>query len=211
MVLAAIPLLAILLGLANHARGRGTLIGGRWMCAACGGIGIGLVAALIGFEPLRAAGIAVSNTFGLYNWLMWGWGLYFAAFTGQWSHEKEIGWIDYICLRLVPFVTSDKHWTNYVRGWLGMTLRGLYLIPMFMLFDPLGGKVIDPVWWIGIVGLLQGSVYSVNRLGNLARLGTAWPELLMGALIGAASGCALVYLSILYKIGCSHGYDFYSL
>jgi hypothetical protein len=157
----------------------------------------------MGFDPLRAAVMGVANIFGFYNWLCWGWGLYFAAFTGQWKKdEEEISWIDDICLWLVPFQTAEKHASNYLRGWIGMTLRGVYLMPMFLLFDPLGEHAISPVWWLGFVGLMQGLIYSANRIGKVwQREGTAWPELLCGMLVGAASGTALLLLHSMYQGG----------
>lgn len=193
MTWAVIPLLAIVYGLANHARGRGTLIGGRVACAAYGGISFALAALLVGFDPERAAIAAVSNTLGFYNWLVWGWGLYFAAFTGQWKEgEKEIGWIDHFCLWVFPFVTADRHWTNYARGTLGMALRGLYLIPLFLLIDPAGEHIISSYWWLALFGPLQGAIYAANRIaGAWIKEGTAWPELITGSMIGALSGTAL--------------------
>ena len=195
MIWPAIPLLAIVFGLANHARGRGTLIGGRWACAAYGGVSIGLVAVLLGFDVWRSLAISAATTLGFYNWLVWGWGLYFAAFTGKWPYGlKEIPWIDSVCFWLIPWRTGFAHWTNYVRGWIGMTLRGLYLIPMFILFDPLGG--ITPIWFFGIIGVLQGFIYSAARIGGVWRdTGTALPELLIGLLIGATAGGALIFLT----------------
>lgn len=194
---AAIPLLAIVFGLANHDRGRGTLPGGRIACALYGGISTGLVGALLGLPLAHAAGIAVAVSLGFFNWLVWGWGLYFSAFHGLWNKdEKEIGWIDYICLKLVPFVTSAKHKTNYIRGWIGMTLRGLYLIPMFIVFDPFALFTPNAVWLLGIFGLLQGTVYAANRLSEtMYSEGTAYPELIMGLLIGALSGTALLLIA----------------
>lgn len=197
MMWPAIPLLALLLGLANHDRGRGTLPGGRIACAVIGGGGIGLTAALMGFPLQHAAAIAGATTLGFYNWLVWGWGLYFAAFTGTWKKdEEEIGWIDSVCMHFVPFVTESRHSSNYLRGWLGMTLRGLYLIPMFLLFDPLHGFTPNAVWLLGLLGPLQGVIYAANRIANIwQKEGTAYPELVMGALIGALSGAALVILA----------------
>jgi hypothetical protein len=193
----AVPaILALIIGLANHARGRGTLLGGRVACAAYGGIGIGLCAFLIGFEPLRAIATSLSTSLGLYNWLCWGWGLYFAAFHGVWKlDEEDISWIDNICLWLVPFVQEERHWTNYARGMLGMALRGLYLLPMFFLIDPLHGLTSLHVWWLGLFGPVQGLIYAVNRIGGIwKREGTALPELLMGMTIGALAGTALVLI-----------------
>lgn len=193
MTWAAIPLLAIILGLANHARGRGTLIGGRWACAAIGGICIALVAILLGFPLERAVVVGVANTLGFYNWLVWGWGLYFAAFTGTWAQgETEVPWIDKFCLWFFPFVTADRHWTNYARGTLGMALRGVYLLPMFALVDPAGESIISPYWWLGLFGPLQGAIYAANRIAGVWKTeGTAWPELITGMLVGALSGTAL--------------------
>lgn len=197
MTWAIIPLLALLLGLANHDRGRGVLMGGRWMCAIIGGLGIGFGALLLGFEPLRALATAFSTTLGFYNWLVWGWGLYFAAFTWQWhSDETEVSWIDHVVLFLVPWKTDSVHWTNGLRGALGMALRGLYLIPMFLLIDPIHLFTLNHVWWLGLLGPIQGVLYAANHLKIFEGNGTAYPELAMGMFIGALSGMALYLLQL---------------
>lgn len=197
MAWAALPLLALLFGLANHSRGRGMLPGGRVACAVACGIATGCVASLVGFPLRHAATVAVVITLGTYNWLLWGWGLYFAAFTWRWTEgEKEVGWIDTVCLKLVPFRTADVHWTNGLRGVIGMALRGIYLIPMFLLLIPFCPIMWKSIWWLGLLGSVQGVIYAANRISNLyARAGTAYPELVVGMFVGTLSGFAVALLA----------------
>ncbi len=95
---------------------------------------------------------------GVWIWASPGWGKYFSAYDGlDKSGEKEIGWIDYVGDKLVHGTTSSK---NRIRGTLQMSLRGLYLYPMFM------GLSYYNIWalLVGLAVLLQGPVYAAMRV-----------------------------------------------
>lgn len=59
-------------------------------------------------------------------WASPGWGKYFGVFTG-WdrSHEEEVNWIDYIINKQLAKHPESKLWYG-----IGMTLRGLYYLPV---------------------------------------------------------------------------------
>lgn len=63
-----------------------------------------------------------------------GHGLYWAAYTGRWDKkEKEIGWIDRIVLKEIPFISKNNEPSNRARGRLAFVLRGAYYLPMHLL------------------------------------------------------------------------------
>lgn len=140
----------------NRIRGGGVvqLSGGR--TAACAGMG-----AAAGLLTLRLD-VAFITAGGLYLWAVLGWGLYFAAVTGQWRRgEVEIRIIDHLGLWLVPFVTETQHKSNYRRGIICFGTRALALsLPMFALLTWRGYDYALLCW--PLFGL-QGVVYWLFR------------------------------------------------
>jgi len=118
------------------------------------------------------AGIIV--TAGLWIWDMLGWGKYFAAFNGRYNRkEKEFKPAD---------IFADKISNGYLAGIVGMSIRGLMILPLFM---GLAYYFSNPlIVGIGVVvGLLQGPVYGLMRILP-EKYATTGAEPLMGALIG---------------------------
>lgn len=157
---AAFPLLCALL---HYTRGRGILPGGRWTMALL----IGLASPFGWLESLLVAA-------GVYLWLVPGLGKYFGLIHGRYSHdEREILWIDRLGEWLVPHNIR-------LRCLVQMSLRGLYLVPLFVALALAG---YPGAWWIMPLSLLQGPVYWLFRRQGENAVGYA--ELGMGLLVGA--------------------------
>lgn len=133
---------------------------------------------------------------GIYLWSLPGWGRGFTCFHGRKEplFEPEIRWID----RLTDLVFSVMHGTKYdasvrnqlyasmtpnevrVYGTIWMTIRGLYLYPMFgvlaLTVQPMAAA-------IGFAALLQGFAYAIMRYVP-ERQAVMGAELTFGAVIG---------------------------
>lgn len=124
---------------------------------------------------------------GLIFWFIWGWGKYFSAFHGRDNpSEQEVRWIDRLGYAVFPYQFSPLNYVapgtglNRKRGLLMMSLRGLYLLPLFAV---LAGYCDPHAWWVCFVVLLQGPIYALMRYLP-ERHATEIAELLQGALIG---------------------------
>lgn len=143
-------------------------------------IGVGIVFGVLSFSIINGVAVAL----GYYLWALPGWGLYFAAATGQWNKDEvEVRFIDRIGLWLVPFITSQKNWSNYRRGVICMGLRGgIFSLPLFAAL----AFLVTP-WALAVWSLffLQGVNYYVagRILPNVNPIGLA--EWMWGACIGA--------------------------
>jgi len=194
--------------IANYLRGRGedapVKIGGRWGCVAIMGIATALCSWLMSYSSKDIAINGLNGVFGMYFFLVWGWGLYFASFTWQWRvGEEEIPWIDWVALKLVPFVTADVHWTNGLRGTIAFSIRALYLVLLFAIFSFSAWKY---SWSLLVFALLTGVIYASNRLGGMwKKYGTAVPEAITGLLLGVLAATALVLGSPRRKVNAKDG------
>lgn len=164
----------------NGARGRGVVPGGRILFAILMGVCAG------SYSWNIPAGIVVAS--GMFLWALPGWGKYFSAFTGRDNpKEQEISWIDWIGYRI--FLSDGYEKTNLMRGTLCMSLRGLYLYPMFIALAPFTS------WLSLIVGLgclLQGPAYGLMRYLESEEYAVLYAELLMGAVIGCLLSVVLL-------------------
>lgn len=99
---------------------------------------------------------------GIAVWLrLEGWGLYFSAFHGRWNRaESEVRLIDWIGFRLVPWIGPDDLRSNRARGTLCMSLRGLFILPLFGL---LFGLSVPALMFGAAAGLTQGIIYGAMR------------------------------------------------
>lgn len=139
-----------------------------------------------------AAFVAHSLCFLL--WCAPGWGKYFSVFTGANNmHEKEIRWIDAI---IDPFL--KKRIMNYSSGvsriWygVGMTLRGLYYAPAYVLLYFISPKILF------LLPLLfsQGLIYSTGRLlGYPKKDPIIYIEAIMGVIF---VGAPVVYVILIH-------------
>lgn len=168
-------LTALLFALINRDRGIG------WIPRVEAGIMWGMTAALaaaaLQYTIWYQFAILLVVIPGMMIWAIPGWGKYFASFEWTWKvNEIEIPWIDWIVIRLVPFLTEAPHWTNGLRGTLAMSLRGLYITPLFLMLSELSLGI--------VVGLLQGPVYAITRW--LPIKGTKAAEPLYALIIGTA-------------------------
>ena len=154
--------------------------------------------ALTGGAAALALGYSFENIFrlmitlaaGTAFWLVWGWGLYFSAFHGIWKQdEKEIGWIDWLGKKLVPWQAMTDYRRNRRRGTICMALRGLYIAPMFAV---LAWQMGHPAWgWLGLIGLAQGAAYGVMRHLSDVSQGAKWAEPLIMFIFGVSTGFLL--------------------
>lgn len=95
---------------------------------------------------------------GFLIWTVPGWGKYFAAWHGRYNPmEREQRWIDWVGEAVYPY-NGDKE-RNHIRGALCMGLRGLYLMPFFVMMTPY--SLYAPI--IGMGMFLQGLAYYVCR------------------------------------------------
>lgn len=149
--------------------------GGRIFAA----IAIGIACGLVAWNPIIAGAVGL----GYYLWALPGWGLYFAAATGQWrKDEVEVAFIDWIGLKLVPFITASTNWSNYRRGIICMGLRGgIFSFPLFL---ALGYLVSPAALYVWPAFFLQGVNYYIA--GKLVPIGNpiGLAEWLWGACIG---------------------------
>lgn len=142
---------------------RGGLIevaGGRILASIMIGLGAGAYAFFLGKTNFLL--LSGNAALGFYLWAVLGWGLYFACATGLWTRgETEIGFIDRLGLKLFPFITATRHYSNFRRGIFCMGLRGLiFSLPMFIGF----AYLLSPWALVGwpVMGL-QGAVYYFYR------------------------------------------------
>ena len=131
--------------------------------------------------------IAAICFIGLVFWFIWGWGKYFAAFHGRDNpSEQEVRWIDRLGYAVFPYQFSQWNFIapgtalNRKRGLLMMTLRGLYLLPLFAV---LAGYCSPHAWWVCFAVLLQGPIYALMRYLP-ERNAVEVAEVLQGMLIG---------------------------
>lgn len=184
-------ILAIVFATINYIRGRGYIPAYEHVVASVAwGAAAAIAAALHDYSIPYTVAVFLAVTIGMLIWMIgvikgWGgWGLYFAAWTWTWNpDDHEVSPIDWIGFKLVPFRTAAEHWTNGLRGTICMSLRGLYITPLFFMLDllPLGF----------FIGLAQGPVYAVMRWLAPANKGTAYAEPTIAALIGLTVGYRL--------------------
>lgn len=158
--------LVLNLALLNFIRGRGLFPYAKWVTAILSGLAVGI--------HFWSPYYGLITFIGIRFWSMWGWGSYFCAFTGEDNRTiREIWWIDDIGRRLLPQGTP---FYNRLRGTLQMSLRGLFLYPMFIM---LGAPL------VGLGVLLQGPCYGVMTwLPQNGKYGVMAAEALFGAVIG---------------------------
>lgn len=175
----------------NCLRGRG-IFGGftKYVTSPIQGAVTGLFAAWLGFDTQHAVVIGIATWIGVNIWAIPGWGAYFSAFTGENNMaRKEVPWIDWIGDHLVPGTSTAE---NRLRGTIQMSLRGLYIYPLFIFF----GLYLTPAaYFIGLLCLLQGPCYWV--VGYIYYMPYApycvmVAELLFGAVIGAMLTLVLI-------------------
>lgn len=185
LTLLFIIVFAALFAAIGYVRGRGMIP--RWghvIASIAWALVTAGAAAFLGYREAYVIAIGIVAFIGLLIWLVglkkgWGgWGLYFASWTWVWNpNEREVPPIDWIGLKLVPFKTMAPHWTNGLRGTICMSLRGLYITPLFLMLSALESGL--------IVGLSQGLVYgSMRWLAPTA--GTKYAEPVFAAIIGVA-------------------------
>lgn len=144
---------------------------------------------------LAAAGVICAVLFG--GWLVAvspGWGLYFAAWTGQWKQgETEIQWIDRIGFVMAPWVSEIDERSNRRRGRICFALRGAYYLPMFIGVAATNWYFIGWSWWL-ILSVAcfwtDGVVYGIRWVEQGDN--TRWCELIGGGVRGALVGAALI-------------------
>lgn len=177
--------LPFLYALINFIRGRGMLPFGGHVVAPMLWAVVTWFIASFSLDTNFAIAVGLITFVGMLIWLIgvwksWGgWGLYFASWTWRWNPaEREVPWIDNIGLKLVPFITGEEHWTNGLRGTICMSLRGLYLLPLFYFLQAFSLGI--------LVGLLQGPVYASMRWLAPPGEGTKYAEPVFAFVIGAA-------------------------
>lgn len=178
-------------GLINFIRGRGYIPYAEHVVAPIAwGVLTGFTAHFLNYSDNYSIALALITFVGMLIWMIglvpgWGgWGLYFASWDWIWNpNESEVPPIDWVGMKLVPFVTMAPHWTNGLRGSICMGLRGLYILPLFFALGsfPLGV----------MIGLMQGVVYgSMHWLAPTA--GTKYAEPAYAAIVGAAIAGILI-------------------
>lgn len=171
----------ILLGILHCLRGRGFVP--RWLFFP--------LVALLAWLEFESALITAVVTAGIAFWIVPGLGKYFSVFTGRDDpKESEIEWIDWVGYQLFPSHPTAPGWDtrrNQARGLVCMSLRGLYLCPLFIALSAWNPSAA----YAGLcIGLLQGPVYFLaGRVSQ--RHAVAIAELVMGTWAGALIGALL--------------------
>lgn len=177
--------LALAFAALNCFRGRGIVPGDRWI--AC--LGMGLAAGLYAWSWQIGLAVAV----GTFIWALPKWGAYFSAITGRISDAKGIGWVDAIVDAVFPLPRRSPGWATWqirARGMLGMTLRSLYTLPLFVALAALTG---NPHALLGsVVCLLQGPCYWLVGCFGERKWSVAAAEILFGAVLGFSVALAVV-------------------
>lgn len=151
----------------------------------------GFAAAMLGYSQSETIWVMGGSAPLWFFSIVFGWGLYFAAFHGRWmpGSKKHTQWITKIGLWLIPFTRVNDLPRNRARGMLCMALRGLaYSLPVFAWIACTATPWALVVW---PCMLLQGLIYWLNKYDN-ERHGTAYPEIASGALWGFLIGICLV-------------------
>lgn len=207
MLLLAASLLGITWGFINYIRGRGMIPYASHIVAAFLWADTAIIFAMLacmfsGHYGLILAWLMLGIFIGVLLWeigtWLWfkgGWGLYFAAYHGQWNEgEVEVPWIDWIGFKLVPWVGAYDIPSNRRRGTICMALRGTYILALFAILAFLLHDA-SIAWW-GLLGLLQGPAYGVMRwlplVGRSLSEGTKWAEPLIMFIYGTAVGWVLL-------------------
>lgn len=177
--------LILAFGCINYVRGRGMIsYASHAVASIAWGIVTGIAANGMGYALNYSIALALITAVGMLIWLVgvipgWGgWGRYFASWTWQWDNDPEVPPIDWIGLKLVPLVTTDVHWTNGLRGTICMSLRGLYILPLFYGLQCFSLGI--------IIGLMQGITYGSMHWLAPANKGTEYAEPAYAAIVGAA-------------------------
>ena len=177
MIQALVMILAF--GALNRLRGSDVPFTSKGVTSAASGITAGGCAFWLGYAPVVAGLIGIVVFLGILIWAIPGWGKYFCVLHGRDTRkEREIGWID---------KATDKIANHYLRGMLAMSLRGLYLAPLFValsLLAPPFSFLITPLC------LLQGPAYAASRV-----VPEPWRVAFSEALWGGAMGL-MVWLSL---------------
>lgn len=144
---------------------------------------------------LHGPAVGITVWLGFWLWSLQGWGEYFRAFHGNTAPpEKEVKWIDKIASKVFPHKETKKWAHRY--GTLGMSLRGLHILPMFAGLAYLQAS--PAILAVGAVcGLMQGAVYGSpiarwlynNKPGKWAVKSS---EAIYGAVIGLSLGAVLL-------------------
>lgn len=191
-----VVLLAVTWAAINYVRGRGYLPAEHILAplawAATGSLFIGLHGASMDEWGLSYVAIF----FGTLLWLVPPWGLFFSAYHGRWERWNPnatnwmIKWIVDLGYWLVPFVGTTDLPSNRERGTLCMALRGLYILPLFIML----GVLLDPrIAVCGFIGLLQGPAYGVMRYLPNIEQGTQYAEPLTMFIYGLTFGAVVHY------------------
>jgi hypothetical protein len=146
----------LVFGVLNRLRGWewGKPYTSKGMTSAVSGAVAGGCAFWLGYGPVVSGLIAMVVFLGVWIWSIRGWGRFFSSFGGHDTrHEQESAWIDRMGIAVFP---EGDYWSNRKRGTLEMALRGLYLVPLFLVLSVCAWK-----WSVllGLGGLLQGPVY----------------------------------------------------
>lgn len=179
----------------NFVRGRGILPQGdtfsRILMAIYWTVPSAIQALICGYSNVDTVAVSAIIFVGTLAWAIPGWGLYFSSFDGVWGKgESEQKWIDWICLRLVPYVSEADTAGNLKRGFIGMTLRGLYIAPLFVALALYLNN-----WHLvlfGIGGVAQGAIYSSMRFLKDKSQGPFYAEPATGAFFNLLIGTAII-------------------
>lgn len=125
---------------------------------------------------IKSLYILAITAIGFMLWAVPGWGKYFCAFHGKDTREEhEEEWIDYL---------TDPIDNHYLRGTVAMSLRGLYLWPLFIGLS----FVLSPYCaLLGVGMILQGPLYHISKYmtdwePRMAELSEYMTGLLIGVL-----------------------------
>jgi len=136
--------------------------------------------------------IGLVTWLGIWLWSVLGWGKYYSAFTGEYNYkEKEFILAD----KVTDYLYLKRIWSDYSVGMIGMAIRGLLILPLFVALSLIVGNSLVVLYGV-LCGFLQGLCYAAPRpfYGRIKRIidngGKTWnfaislAELLMGLNIG---------------------------
>ena len=158
----------------NRLRGSDLPLTSKGLTSLLCGLSTGLLAYILGYEIKSVAIISLISFVGIWLWAMFRWGNGFASFTGRYTPRKY-GIVE----KIVAKFAGNK--SGFVKGWLYMTIRGLYLLPLFIALSIFLQNYFVAI--IGFAGGLQGCIYSLARIVP-EKYGVAFSEILTGGLIG---------------------------
>ena len=184
-------------GLANRLWGSAWFSGNKIVAAPLFGTIVG-AAIYLSKQDLILSGIFAAISAGLYFFgRVWSHGVYFCCFNpgllSSDSMSKEgIGWIDAICNKIVPNVLTKSAAEKRLWGFIGMSLRGLYYVPLIASLSYFNILALPLSAFTLFIGAIYDVQYEQPQSWWIKQYQVPAAEFLTGALLGAIIACPIL-------------------